>query len=68
MKLSSSVAVTVVEAAAAAPIQPLAWEFPYAAGVAVRRKEKRLEMYTSYRNSYRDRDRYKYRCLAPWWK
>ena len=27
--------------AAAAPIQPLAWELPYAAGAALRRKEKK---------------------------
>ena len=27
--------------AAAAPIQPLAWELPYAAGVALKRKEKK---------------------------
>ena len=26
--------------AAAAPIRPLAWEFPYAAGVALKRKKK----------------------------
>ena len=26
--------------AATAPIQPLAWEFPYASGVALKRKEK----------------------------
>ena len=26
--------------AAAAPIQPLAWELPYAAGAAVKRKKK----------------------------
>ena len=28
-------------AAAAAPIQPLAWDLPYAAGVALTRKEKK---------------------------
>jgi len=27
-------------AAAAAPIRPLAWELPYAAGVALKRKKK----------------------------
>ena len=38
MRLGSGVAVAV---ASAAPIQPLAWEFPYAAGAAIKRKEKK---------------------------
>jgi len=28
--------------AAATPIQPLAWEFPYTAGVALKRKKKKI--------------------------
>ena len=32
MQLKSGVAVAVVKVPAAAPIRPLAWEFPYAAG------------------------------------
>ena len=30
--------------AAAAPIQPLAWEFPYAAGTALKRKKKNVSL------------------------
>ena len=37
---SGGVAVLWCRLAAAALIQPLAWEFPYAAGVALRRKRK----------------------------
>ena len=40
MWLRSSVAMVVVSAAGAAPIQPLAWEFPYVTGAAVKRKNK----------------------------
>ena len=40
MQLRSSVAVAVVWAPDAAPIQPLAWELPHAAGAAVKRKKK----------------------------
>ena len=32
--------------AAAAPIQPLVWELPYAAGVAVKKKKKGLGQMT----------------------
>ena len=38
MRLRAGVALAVAEAAAEAPIQPLAWEFKYAAGAAVKRK------------------------------
>ena len=31
--------------AAAAPIRPLAWELPYAAGVALKKKKKNLTMW-----------------------
>ena len=31
--------------AATAPIQPLAWELPYAAGVALKRKKKRRNLH-----------------------
>ena len=36
-----AVAVTVVQVPAAAPIQPLAWELPYATAVAIKRKRKK---------------------------
>ena len=39
MQLGSGVAVAVVRATAAAPIQPLGWELPCALGVAVKRKK-----------------------------
>ena len=47
MQLGSSVSLAVagVEAAAAALIWPLAWEFPYAAGVAVKREKKRFFLF-----------------------
>ena len=37
-RLASCVAVAMVWLAAVAPIQPLAWELPYAAGVALKSK------------------------------
>ena len=39
MWLRSGVARAVAEASAAAPIQPLAWELPYATGVAIKEKK-----------------------------
>ena len=36
VQLGSGVAVAVAQASAAAPIQPLAWELPYAAGAALK--------------------------------
>ena len=39
MRLGSRVAVAVVYLAAAALIQPLAWEPPHAAGVALKKKK-----------------------------
>lgn len=41
MYLGSSVAMAVAQAPGAAPIQPLAWDLPYATGVAIKRKEKK---------------------------
>ena len=41
-------------AAAVAPIQPLGWELPYAAGAALKRKEKRKG---GYRKAIRDSGR-----------
>ena len=41
MRLGSSVALVVAEASASAPIGPIAWKLLYAAGVAVKRKEKK---------------------------
>ena len=41
MQLESGVAVAVAVAGKAAPIQPLAWELPYATGVAIKRKKER---------------------------
>ena len=41
MQLGSQVAVAVVRLAAVAPIQTLAWELPYAAGVALKAKKKK---------------------------
>ena len=40
MQLGSIVAVAVTEASAAAPLQPLAQELPYAADVASKRKNR----------------------------
>ena len=40
MWLGSGVAVAVVSAPTAAPIPPPAWELPYAAGLAIKRKKK----------------------------
>ena len=40
MQPGSDVAVAVVLAPAAAPIQPLVWGLPYAAGSVVKRREK----------------------------
>ena len=42
MQLRSSVAMA-VEASAAALIGPLAWELPYAMGVAIKRKKEEKE-------------------------
>ena len=39
MWLGSLVAMAVVLASAAAPVQLLAWELPYAAGVAIKRNK-----------------------------
>ena len=49
MRLGSGVAVAV--ASVAAPIQPLAWELPYVAGAATKRKKKFEKSNTLY-NSY----------------
>ena len=43
MWLGSRMAVAVAVAGAAAPIQPLAWELPCAAGAALKRKKKKKE-------------------------
>lgn len=49
MWLGSSVAVAVVyRPAAAALIQPLAWELPYATGVALKRKKKKQKPNNSF--------------------
>ena len=40
MRLGSRVAVAVVKAGATAPIRSLAWEPPYAAGAALKRKKQ----------------------------
>ena len=42
MWLGSHIAVVVGRPAAAVPIQPLAQEFPYAAGAALKRKKKKI--------------------------
>ena len=39
MQLGSNVAVAMVQASAAVSIQPLAWELPHAAGMAVKKKK-----------------------------
>jgi len=41
MGLRSGVAVATARMEASAPIQPLAWELPYAAGMAPKKKRKR---------------------------
>ena len=41
MQLRSHAAVAVVQPAAVAPIQPLAWEPPYATGIALKSKKKK---------------------------
>ena len=41
MQLRSGIAVAVARPAAAAPFQPLAWELPYAMGVALKSKRKK---------------------------
>ena len=48
MWLGSGVAVAVEQASAAAPIQPLAWELPYAATAAITRgkEEKKKSSYS----------------------
>ena len=40
--LGSDIAVAVVKAAATAPIRPLAWELPHAAGAALKKEKKRI--------------------------
>ena len=49
MWLGSGVAVAV--ASVAAPIPPLAWELPYVAGAATKRKKK-IEKYTLYKSDF----------------
>ena len=39
MQLGPSTAMVVAQAADAAQIQPLAWEFPHATGVSIKRKK-----------------------------
>ena len=41
MCLRSGIAMAVAQAAAVAPVQPLAWELPYASNVALKRKKKK---------------------------
>ena len=36
--------------AAAVPIQPLAWEFPYAAGAAVKKRKEKKKINTKFLN------------------
>ena len=49
MQLGSGIAVAVVQPSAAAPIQPLAWELPYATYAALnRRKEKKEQNKTGH--------------------
>ena len=43
MWLGSGVAVAVVSAPTAAPIPPPAWKFPYAEGLAIKKKKKKIE-------------------------
>ena len=43
MRLRSCIAVAVVQLVAVARIPPLAWELPYASGVALKRKEEGRE-------------------------
>ena len=43
MQLGSDVAVAVLWLAATAPIQPLAWELPYAADVAPKKQQKKVK-------------------------
>ena len=38
--------------AAVAPIQPLAWELPYAAGAALRKKKKKKKKKQARRDKY----------------
>ena len=44
MRLKSGVAMAVAQTAAAAQIQPLAWELSYATGVAIKRKKKKKQV------------------------
>ena len=46
MQLGSRVAVAVVEASAATPILPLAWEIPCAVDVALKRKKRERDVIT----------------------
>ena len=43
MQLGSGVAVAVTEARGRAPIRPLAWEIPYAAGATLKRKKSEID-------------------------
>ena len=43
MGLRSGVAVAVVEAGSCSPIPPQAWELPYAAGAALKKKKKKRD-------------------------
>ena len=47
--------------AAVAPIRPLAWEFPYAAGVALKRPEKKRSKKKRKEGRKRERERKKER-------
>ena len=44
MRLGSSVAVPVVRPAATAPIPPLAWEPPYATGMALKKQKTKIKI------------------------
>lgn len=58
MQLRSGIAVTLEQASAAALIQPLAWELPYATDAALKRK-KRKEM-------QREKERLAYAHWGTW--
>ena len=50
MQLGVRAAVAVCRLAAVAPIQPLAWEFTYAVGMAVKRQKKKKKKKKIYRS------------------
>ena len=53
MSVGSGVAVAVVEASAVAPMQPLAGELPHAIGLAIKRKKKKIDLYSiKFKNCY----------------